>query len=409
MNRTLKLLPLLVLYVAVVLLFAQTDLRGDEGRYVMFARNITRGHYSPRDTVNLWHGPGYPIVLAPFVGFGVPLLVPKLLNAVFLFLAVLCFARTVRLHAGEGATLCAAYLFGLYWPFLRTAPLLYSEPLSVLLACGFIYHVCRLDGGEGVGFWPHGVVAGLFAGYLALTKVIFGYVLAVCLASFCLAYLIRRSRSARRAAAAMGLGLALCLPYLAYTYSLTGRPFYWSNAGGAQLYWMSSPHPGEYGDWKAANTLAGLRRAGPQVYGRHMQFWRTLEGLGPAERDLALRRRALRNIRQHPAKFAYNWLCNIGRLVFSYPYSYLRQGPETYFYLVPNMFLFVLSVVCLVPTVLRRQHYPNGVWVLLTFGAFAFAGSTLLSAGPRMFVPIVPFICLWIAYTLTNRLEIRLA
>ena len=39
------------------------------------------------------------------------------------------------------------------------------------------------------------------------------------------------------------------VPYLGYTYHLTGKMFYWSSFGGNNLYWMSSPYPEEYGNY----------------------------------------------------------------------------------------------------------------------------------------------------------------
>ena len=61
------LLPFLVLYVVLVLVFHKDAMEGDEGRYVFFAENLSQGFYSPRDEINLWNGPGYPLVLVPLV------------------------------------------------------------------------------------------------------------------------------------------------------------------------------------------------------------------------------------------------------------------------------------------------------------------------------------------------------
>src|SRR5690349_1086566 len=41
---------------------------GDEWRYLYYADNLLHGFYSPHDRVFLWNGPGYPLLLAPFVG-----------------------------------------------------------------------------------------------------------------------------------------------------------------------------------------------------------------------------------------------------------------------------------------------------------------------------------------------------
>jgi hypothetical protein len=54
------------------------------------------------------------------------------------------------------------------------------------------------------------------------------------------------------------------------------------------------------------------------------------------ERDDAFKAQALRNIAAHPAKYLRNWLANVGRLLFSYPYSYTEQKTSTFFYLAAS-------------------------------------------------------------------------
>lgn len=66
------LLPLLAIYVGVVLLaLRQSNVDGflvpDEEGYTGFVQKLSQGFYSPRDNINLWRGPVYPIMLIPFV------------------------------------------------------------------------------------------------------------------------------------------------------------------------------------------------------------------------------------------------------------------------------------------------------------------------------------------------------
>jgi hypothetical protein len=77
----------------------------------------------------------------------------------------------------------------------------------------------------------------------------FGYVLLAALVIGAIAWLASRDDMHKRATLAVGLALVFCLPYLGYTSALTGQPFCWATSGGIQLYWMSSPHEGEKGDW----------------------------------------------------------------------------------------------------------------------------------------------------------------
>lgn len=57
---------------------------------------------------------------------------------------------------------------------------------------------------------------------------------------------------------------------------------------------------------------------------------------------------AISNIRHHPLKYMANWLAKMGRLLFSYPYSFTAQKLSTYFY-VPNVFLAFLFVLSMMP------------------------------------------------------------
>src|SRR2546426_604258 len=93
--KTAKFLPLLAFYLVIVLVFAQDGFQGDEGRYVKFASNLTQGYYA--DAVYfLWNGPGYPLLLTPFMALGCSWLLVKLLNAFFLFGGLLYFYRKER-------------------------------------------------------------------------------------------------------------------------------------------------------------------------------------------------------------------------------------------------------------------------------------------------------------------------
>jgi len=320
-----RLLPLLLAFTVIVILFAKNDLEGDEGRYLMFAENLTHGFYSPRDTINLWNGPGYPLVLAPFVAFNIPLIVPTLANAVFLFLGVAYVYCTLRLYVRKSRALLAAYLFGLYPANLVALPLLVTEALAAFLVCGYIYHFASLFVRR-PGVRRHLLLAAFYLAYLALTKVLFGYVIAglLVVAAVAAIWAVIRRRGNRIGALPMlavcALALVLCLPYLVYTRSLTGKVFYWSDAGGSSLYWMSTPYWDELGDWHTNRAVF----EDPSLE-EHRGVLAQILSLDSVERDEAFKARALENIVRHPAKFLYNWAANVGRLLFNFPYSHTPQ------------------------------------------------------------------------------------
>jgi hypothetical protein len=242
-------------------------------------------------------------------------------------------------------------------------------------------------------------VASLYLGYLALTKVLFGYVLAAAIVIFLAAFILTRKRHTLRALLVACVALVVCIPYLHHTYSVSGKVFYWSPAGGLSLYWMSSPHEGEYGNW-----ISGIG-SWHKEYAKtenHMEFFESLKGVRGWERDERLREHAIRNITDHPGKFARNWIANLGRLFIHYPYSYTYQTLRDLVYIVPGMALVFLIVLCAVHTVINWSKMHVGVLHVLLVGLIYIGGSSLLSAYNRMLIPVFPLLGLWITYVLAN-------
>jgi hypothetical protein len=101
-------------------------------------------------------------------------------------------------------------------------------------------------------------------------------------------------------------------------------------------------------------------------------------------------------------------LANIGRLLFSYPFSYTPQKLSTFVYLVPNMFLVVLFVLLILPAWMARSVIPPELKSLVLVAGVAFCASSLVSGYHRQAQILVPIILLWIAYILTRVLEIRI-
>lgn len=396
-----KLLPLSVVYIAVILATQTNEFRGDEGGYVRFATNLTHGYYSPRGDVDLWWGPGYPIILAPFVFFQTPLLTPKLLNAVFLFCAVVYFYQTLRLYTSSKYLLRFSYLFGLYLPFLRLLGFMLTETLAVLLISGMTYHFCKL-GQERARGKIHQLLAGTYLGYLALTKVFFGYVILASLILSGLVFLFRKDYIIKKAILVCCIGFVICLPYLFYTHAITGKIFYWSTAGGEPLYWMSTPYAEELGDWQFSDPRKGTSK----VVENHRVFLEEVYKLPSVQRDDELKRAAIHNIANHPFKYFTNWLANIGRMWFDYPYSYYQQNIRTYFYMIPNMFVFVLLTLTIYPAWRRLSVTPKELHLLLCFSLLAAGGTSLLSASARFFWILMPIIHLFIISILVNAVSV---
>ena len=386
-----------MLYAIVIMAMARDEFVGDEGRYAQYATNLTQGFYTDAEQVDLWSGPGYPIVLVPFVALDAPWLAAKLFNAVLLVGALFYFCGTLRLYMPERTALRFTYLFGLYPPLLKESFVLLTEPLMVLVVCGFAYHYCRSRYTDRRAWLQLGL-AGAYAGGLALTKIFFGYVLVTALLAGAGLYLWKRRAAFRDAAIVYAVALGICVPYLAHTYSLTGKLFYWGTSGGLSLYWMTTPHEGEYGDWHGR----ALDRH-PQLRANHGAFFESIDQLPSVEWDAALRRQALHNLRAHPGSYLRNWVANVSRLFFAFPHSYRdRYSPLIVLIVVPNLVLLGLAGLCAGPTWRHRRRVPDELWMILLFAAVTLAGSSLLSAYERQLRPVVPLAAVWIAYALVH-------
>ncbi len=396
-----KLLPLLLFYLALVVRPSAEAFQLDESYYFSYARHLLRDFGSPPPT--LWWGPGYPLVLIPFAALEAPLLAATLMNAFFLFGALIYFHGTISLYVEDRYSLLFTYILGLYPPFVREVHMLRTENLVFLLVCGFMYHFCRSF--RGAGKKPlHLLAASLYLAYLALTKIFFGYVILTGLLLSLLLLVWQRRDQLRKTTLVYALALLWCIPYLLVTYSWTGKVFYWATSGGMSLYWMSSPYAGELGSWFSDDDVRALPELSP-----HREFFAEIAELSEVERDEALKKQALHNIIHYPARYLKNWIANLGRLLFSYPFSYTPQKMSTYFYLLPNIFLVVFLILSVYPAVLRHRTIPYEVCALVLFALIATGGTSLLCAYDRQFRPQVPIFLLWLSFVYLRilRIEVR--
>lgn len=270
-----------------------------------------------------------------------------------------------------------------------------TEVFAVFLVCFWFWGWAELIAAARF-HWGWCVVSAVALAWLCLTRVVFGYVLAAGI--FCLIYLtvlLRRRREPGRLLASCALALLLCLPWLLHTHARTGRPFYWSTAGGLSLYWMSSPVEGEHGDWVSVrDALSNARRA------EHHPLLRQAAALDEPAQDALLRRAAFENIRRHPARYAKNVAANVSRLFFSFPYTRTPQKLTTLFYIVPNALLLSALAAALAAMLRTPRASVAATYPYALFAGLAFLGSALLSAYARMLFPIVPFILFFIVFGL---------
>jgi 4-amino-4-deoxy-L-arabinose transferase-like glycosyltransferase len=386
------LLPLLALFVAAWAFVPERP--DDEASYVVLAERLTEGSYVTGDddaildadpaSPDLWFGPGLPALLVPLVAVDAPLSLLRLTSALVLFGAVLLMYVLARERWGPRVGLVAAYALGLYVPFLGLLSNLHSEVLAVLFVVAGMLGLARFLDRGGPGWLVLGAAG--FAG-LALTRVAYGWVLTVALVVLVVWWLVRRSRSTGRAAAVLALSLALCVPWLAYTYSKTDRLFVWGHSGSLSLYWMASPHEGDLGDWHQAHLVFTDPALRP-----HREFFESLRGLPLAEQNAEIEREALRNVADYPDVYAEHVLANISRMLFNSPYSRTLQQTNDVFYALPNAILLGAAVFCVLVLLPRRRALPLEAGPFALLATTAFGLHALVSAYPRMLAPIVPLL-----------------
>ena len=321
----LALSPLLVLYVALALATGHAT-GADGGYYLEYGAALAGARAVTLD--DLWAGPGYALLVALLRRLGGGATTVLLVNAGLLYAAVLLTADTLAGYVPRLRAYLLATTIGASPIALDNLRFAMSEPLTTLLVAGCAWLLLRR--GERPSRWP--LAAALL--WLALTKVLFAYILLVVAVLVGGYRLLGRRHPWRRRLPVISFALALLglLPYLAYTEWLTGRRFHLANAGGSSLYSMSSPYPGEVGSWIPRDFRARPSRTQPAwVSDTATARWRrhhraTIAELAGAEsalaRDAIYRRRAWRNIRAHPWRFARNYVANHARMWLSWPFSF---------------------------------------------------------------------------------------
>jgi 4-amino-4-deoxy-L-arabinose transferase-like glycosyltransferase len=403
LGTTAALSPLLCVFVLASFFF--TRRASDERNYVELAHNLLDGHFAglgwrpatpygtSADPANpdLWFGPGLPTALAPLVALDLPIEILRLTGALFMFGAILVFHKLLRLHVGEGTALVGAYALGAYFPFYLLLSTIHSEPLAILLIVSMLYLLSRYLAG---GRHAYGVAAAAAAAGVALTRVAYGWVLTGMVVAFGLWWLVSRRRAVLRVAGVYALALGLCVPWLAFTYSVTDRFFVWGNSGSLSLYWMSSPYPQDLGDWRGGAYEVVV--SDPKL-AHHREFFLELAPLDPSEQNRRLERRAIENIRGSPLKFAENVAANVSRMTLGFPFSAKQETLNTLFYLLPNSLILWAVLGCAVLVARRTVAFPVEGIALAAFAAFGFALHAVLAAFPRMLMPLIP-IALWFVF-----------
>jgi hypothetical protein len=415
-NSNLKLLitfsPLLILYALIVIFFQRDFINADELRYITYAKNLVNGTYAPDGSIV--NGPGYPIVLYLFELFRVNVIFPRLLNALFLYLSIFFISKTLLFFTNYKKTIIISVLIGLYYPFFKPLSLAMTEIITVMVICIIQYMVISYYRTDKYKL-QHLIGASLFLSFLAMIKIIFGYVILTSLIISLVIFLFKKSDRKIMVGFVKIFALALlfCIPYLTYTYNLTKEVFYWGRPGNDSFYWMTSTDDAEYGDYYS-NAPMDLQVWRNKEFGQyneqfiknHKAVMDKVSTLPPLQADSVWKTEAINNIKKRPTKYLINCFSNLGRILFSYPHSYRYMNLTPYYYFIPNMFLVVFFLLFLYPAIRYFKKILIEIRIFLMFIIIYLGASILVSADVRMIFPIIPqlqstlHLCLliWLVY-----------
>ena len=422
MKSKFALLPLLILFAIAILSRSSTyseSFIADESKFYEHARNINQGYYAETVNPNLKEGPGYPLYLALSAALDVPYAWTRASNIIFLFLASLYLFLILKRYINRRSALTLTYLFAIYPPMLRWANMMYSETLMVFLLLGFCFHFVVWYRRE-KKHKRHFFIAMFYLGYLALTKIIFPYVIIVALIGTLVLMIfpkIERAYRLKKTTLILLGSLLVFSPYVVYSYHLTGKFFYVGMHGGEALYARSTPFDNEFGNWFNEQHVLGKQLPtgrekvmvnSDQYRVNHSKFFKSIDTLNWIDMDSVLKSKAIENMKNHPGKYLKNTTANVSRIFFHFPFSYRIQNLDTLGYLIPNIFIVVLAILGIYPAFLRRKSIPKELILLLLLSLIYLGGHSILDGRGRYLIPVVPIWILFFSFVYFRILQIKI-
>lgn len=407
-------IPLFILYLVIVTLFSRHEVSGDESRHLRYATNITHGYYANPGDLEVANGPGYPLFLVPMVALGLPYWLMRSVNIFLLFGAVWYMYKALRLYIPEKQAILCAYLFGLYPTIFKWLPKLYSEALGLFLLAGFIYYALVYVKAQKQNS-RHLLYAGLFLGFLTLTKYVFIHLLLATLAFLVVAYLFTRKKEFRLYAAVFALGCLVYAPFVIHTLVTTDKFMLTGDNGAEILYWRTTPFPEENGDWISFDVVQGKDEidnlegwAVEKLQANHLAFIQEIKDLPLEERSRRMMQKALENIKANPMNFIRNTAGSFLRLFFNFPHSYTTQKFQSFFYILPGSFLFVFTMLGVLIALFNYKMSPLELLPFFLLGLMYIGELTLLNGTARNLLVISPLLFLFNAYVWNCQVQIKL-
>jgi hypothetical protein len=212
-------------------------------------------------------------------------------------------------------------------------------------------------------------------------------------------------QGALRALVVLALAFGMCVPWLAYTQSKTGDLLCWSTNGGELLYWATSTNEGENGHWFSEEDSQNKPEL---VANGHRDFYKAHYYLPVKEREAALKKKAMENLRANPKGVLKNWICNWGRLIVGFPRSYYPEELIMLVLVAVNVPIVLAVLLALLVAWKNRRQLPVELLLLGLLTFIYLGGTSLLPGLPRYTIVVWPWIGLGLAAVLSKGLQIRL-
>ena len=382
----------------------QSSFIWDEGRYLEWALYFGGKPVSTFDPTDFVNGPGYPLILTPFVSACsdleacltasapldslFPLLLARLLNAGFMAGSACCVGLTLLRFTRLRWALLAALFCSLHPSLLWTSFALMTEPLALFCLSAFLWTASLSLSTHTSRRWLWILAASLLLGWLTLTRVFFGHViLATSLACLVAWILVKPWRLRLQRILIMLAGaLLICTPYLFHTWKITGSFPCWSTNSGELLYWATSHHPGENGHWFSYEDALSK----PELAPHHRDFFAKVLILPVQGREAAFKAQAKAQF--EPLAFAYNWLCNLSRLAFGFPRSFQTEELRTIVLVLTNTPLIFLGLCTPVAALRSWRLFPIEFWLFAVMACLYLGGTSLAPGLPRYVAVINPLL-----------------
>lgn len=409
-NPFLLFLPFLIFFILLVINAKNDPISADSYVYLTFAKNLLHGFYSPpAPNINLIEGPGFPILLVPFVSLNLPILCITLMNAILQYLSIVFLFKTFQQYLPYSKSLLFSILYAFCFSSYTYMSSVITEPLSLFLISILLYFLVRsykTDKKRNL------YIAGLILGYMALVKVIFPWVVITMLLGFCVILIFNiKNVNVKKGILINLVAFVVISFYMMYTYSLTSRFFYFGSAGNDAFYWMSTPFENEFGDWNnqtfdATNSWRPERKlAIALLKENHQKDFEGIAKLNTLEKDDAILKIALNNVKNHPVKYVKNIISNVSRLFFGFPnnYTFESQLKKVWYFAI----IYTFMLYSLIMTFIHWKKITFSVRFIFLFSFIYLGGSSLVSAESRNFIIILPALLFWIGYIFHKSVNIQ--